>query len=372
VQAPPTTNPTHPLDSDQSSFLRLSNTGSHTPVRVGVLLPFGSSTAGTRALANTMLKAAELAMFDSGNRDIILMTADEGSNGDTAANGARKLLDQGAEVIIGPLYAASVRAVAPVTRDRSVPLISFSTDRTVAGDGVYLLSFQPQDLVNRVVRFAASTGHRNFGALVPSTAYGNVVSKGFADAVTQAGGKVSDVQHFAPDAAGVVGPATIIAKSDADAILIGQGGAVLKAAAAALRANGADAGRVKLLGTGLWDDPSIATAPALEGAWFAAPSPRIDDPFNAKYKATYGAGPPQLAGLAYDSVSLIALLSKGVPYHRFTPAALTDPNGFTGVNGIFRFYPDGTIERGLAVMGISNGGFTIIDPAPRTFEHPGS
>src|SRR5436189_4422620 len=120
----PVTTPTHPLERDEPTFLRLGNMGSsRTPVRVGVLLPFGSA-GGTRALANTMLKAAELAMFDSGSRDIVLMTADEGANGDAAANSARRLLDQGAEVIIGPLFAQSVRAVAPITRDRAVPLIA--------------------------------------------------------------------------------------------------------------------------------------------------------------------------------------------------------------------------------------------------------
>jgi len=369
--APPTV-PTHPLTADQPNFLRLGNmSGSRTPVRVGVLLPFGAG-GSTRALANTMLKAAELAMFDSGSRDIVLMTADEGAGGDTAIAGARKLLDQGAEVIIGPIYATSVRAVAPVTRDRAVPLIAFSTDRSVAGDGVYLLSFQPQDLVRRVVTFASDRGHKNFAAMVPSSAYGQVVDKAFRKTVENAGGKVSDVEQFTPDVTAIQSPSATVAHSDADAILIAQGGTVLKAIGPALRANGVDPVKAKLLGTGLWDDSSLSREPTLDGMWFAAPTPYADGPFNAKYKAAFGGAPPQIAANAYDAVSLIALLAQGTPYHRFTADALTDANGFSGVNGIFRFHPDGTIERGLAILSVGPNGFSIVDPAPRTFQKPGS
>jgi ABC-type branched-subunit amino acid transport system substrate-binding protein len=368
----PTTTPTNPLEADQPNFLRLGNmSSSRTPVRVGVLLPFGAG-GGTKALANTMLKAAELAMFDSGNRDIVLMTADEGTTSDVAAASTRRLLDQGAEIIIGPLYANSVRAVARITRDRAVPLISFSTDRSVAGDGVYLLSFQPEDLVHRVVSYAAASGKKNFAALIPNSAYGQVAEKAFKDSVQQAGDKVSAIEHFTPDVTAVQTPAMAVAHSDADAILIAQGGAVLKAIGPALRNGGTDPVRVKLLGTGLWDDPSIGREPTLEGAWFAAPSPYADDPFNAKYKAAFGGAPPQLAGLAYDALSLIAVLAGGTPYHRFTPEALTDPNGFSGVNGIFRFHANGTIERGLAILSVGANGFNVVDPAPRTFQHQGS
>lgn len=341
----------------------------HTPLRIGVLLPFGNPNSATRGLANTMMKAAELALFDTGARDMVLMTADEGAGGDTAVAGTQKLLDQGAEIIIGPLFAGSVRSVARLTRDRAVPLLSFSTDRTVAGDGVYLLSFQPEDLVRRVLTFASATGHKNFAAMVQNTAYGQVVEKAFGQVVPALGGKVSDVEHIA-DPAAPAAQAAAVAKSDADAILIGQGGAAVTTTGIALRGAGVDPARVKLLGAGSLDDAAVQHEPSLQGAWFAAPPPGADAAYVAKYKATFGANPPPLSAVAYDAVTLIAALSGGAPYHRFTPQALTDPNGFAGVNGIFRFHGDGTIERGLAVMSVTPTGSAIVDPAPRTFEKP--
>ncbi|HUO02165.1 MAG TPA: penicillin-binding protein activator, partial [Rhizomicrobium sp.] len=331
------------------------------------ILPLSSGAAATRILAAAMLKSAELALFDSGNRNLLLMTADEGSP-DQAAAAARKLLGQGAEIIVGPLFGPSVSAVAPIARDRGVPVLAFSTERSVAGNGVYLLSFLPQNEVRRVVGYANSQGHHAFAAMVPQTAYGDVVANAFDDAVKSVGATNVDVEHFTPNSSAVMAPAAAVAKSNADAILIAQGGGVLRAIAPSLAFNGLDTTKVKLLGTGLWDDPAITKEQSLEGGWFAAPEPDADGAFTDKYKSIYGAAPPQLASLAYDAISLVALLAKGQPYHRFTPAALMDPNGFAGVDGIFRFNTDGTSERGLAILEVEADGFHVVNPAPKTFQ----
>src|SRR5690348_12852497 len=165
----------NPLDRDQPNYMRLPGMAAgQVPVRVGVILPFSSSVAGTRALAQSMLKAAELALFDSGNPTILLMTADEGNGGASAAQAAQQLLSQGAEIIVGPLFGPSVQVVAPIARDRGVPVLAFSTEKSVAGNGAYLLSFMPQNEVRRVISYAAANGHRSFAALVPQTAYGDV------------------------------------------------------------------------------------------------------------------------------------------------------------------------------------------------------
>jgi branched-chain amino acid transport system substrate-binding protein len=362
------------LDRDQPSYLRLPGLADGvTPVRVGIILPFTSSSAPTRALAASLMKAAELAMFDAGNRNILLMTADEGNGGANAANAAQQLLAQGAEVIVGPLFGPSVSVVAPIARDRGVPVLAFSTEKSVAGNGAYLLSFLPQYEVRRVISYAAANGHRQFAALAPQTAYGDVAKDAFTDSVAAAHGDIVDVERFAPNSGAVSAPAAAAAKSGADAIFIAQGGVILRAIAPTLSLDGATRDKVKLLGTGLWnDDVSLAREASLEGSWYAAPAPNADGEFAAKYRAAFGTAPAQLASLAYDAVSLVALLAQGAPYHRFTQAALMDPNGFAGVNGIFRFNADGTSERGLAVLEMTPTGPVVISPAPTTFQRPGA
>ncbi len=371
VAAPQAPLAANPLDRDMHAYLRLPGLPQGTPVRVGVILPFSSTAPATRALAASMMKAAQLAMFDSGNPRILLMTADEGNGGAGAAKAAQQLLSQGAEIIVGPLFGASVSAVAPIARDRGVPVLAFSTEKSVAGDGVFLLSFMPQNEVRRVVSYAASRGHRQFAALVPQTAYGDVAQAAFQESVTAAKGNIVNVQRFAPSAAAVAAPASAVAKSGADAVFIAQGGTILRAIAPTLSLDGMARDKVKLLGTGLWDDATLAREASLQGAWFAAPSPNADADFSGKYRAAFGTAPAAIANLAYDAVSLVALLSQGEPYHRFTTAALMDPNGFAGVNGIFRFAADGTSERGLAVLEMNANGPVVVSPAPTTFLRPG-
>jgi ABC-type branched-subunit amino acid transport system substrate-binding protein len=360
---------TNPLVADDPSFTRLGNIpAGKVPVRVGLLLPFSNGSAQTRLLAASMMKAAQLALFDAGNPNIILLSADEGSTPESAANGARSLLAQGAEVIVGPLFSASVNAVAPLARDRAVPVISFSTDKTVAGNGVYLLSFQPENEIRRIISYAASQGHKNFAALVPDSAYGQHITDAMKEQAAADGAQVVDVEKLDPATADVSIKA--IVASNADAVLIAAGGEVLRALAPSLAADGLDPAKVKILGSGVWYDPANNAETALEGGIFAAPAPNSADAFNAKYKAAFGSTPPQLATLAYDAVALVGLLSSGEPYHRFTANALTDPNGFAGIDGIFRFNADGTSERGLAVLTVSPDGFRVVDPAPMTFEKP--
>ena len=372
-QPPIAAAPALPSRSELPSYFRLPTMApDHTPVRVALLLPFSSSSAETRAVANAIEKAAELALFDSGNPDILLMPRDDGGTTGGAASAASRAAAEGAEIILGPLFAQSVTAVAPVARAQSVPVVAFSSDRSVGGQGVYLLSFQPEDEVRRIVTYAARHGRNAFAAMVPQNAYGEKAAAAFQRAVAEAGARVTSVQSFAPKPEEVAAPAAAVAATKPDAVLIAQGGVVLRSIAPTLALNGASNRNVKFLGTGLWDDTSILREPMLAGGWFAAPTLEAERAFAEKYKSVYGATPPRIASLGYDAMSLVALLAKGAPYQRYTPTTLTDPNGFSGVDGIFRFHEDGSAERGLAIMEIQPSGVVVVAPAPATFQAQGS
>ena len=372
VEAPPPPQFMPPPRSDQPNYFRLRNTpGGETPIRVALLLPFSNPTPETRALAEAMQRSAELALFDSGNSNIILMPRDDGGSPELAVQAARQAINDGAEIILGPLFAQLAIAVGPIARAQGVPVISFSSDRDVGGDGVFLLSFQPESEVDRIVSYAARSGHSAFAALVPQNSYGDKVAEAFFENVTGEGGAVTAIERFAQQPNTVGPPAERVAASFPDAILLADGGVMLQSLAPALALRGASSPAVRFLGTGLWDNPAVAREPMLQAGWFAAPSPNAWQDFTARYRRTYGEAPPRLATLSYDAVSLVSILSNGVPYRRFTDAALTDPNGFVGVDGIFRFRLDGGADRGLAVLQVGNGGFNIVDPAPANFIAPG-
>ena len=372
VMAAPPPPPPPPSRMEQPNFYRLRNSPSGVvPARVALLLPLSGGTAETRSVAEALEKAAEMAVFDSKNTDILLMPRDDGGTPEKAAAAAAKAIADGAEIIIGPLFAASVTAVAPVARAGHVPVIALSSDRSVGGNGVYLLSFQPETEVNRIISFAVKTGHSSFAAMIPKTAYGEKVEAAFRDSVARAGGNIADIESFDEKPQVVGPPAKAAAQSGADAILIADGGAMLQAIGPALALNGATNRTLQFLGTGLWDDLSITREPVLANGRFAAPPPDAFRNFTAHYRDIYEAAPPRIATLSYDAISLVALLTRGRPYQRFTDAALTDPNGFAGVDGIFRFRDDGSAERGLAILEVTQDGFSVVDPAPKSFPQAG-
>ena len=276
--------------------------------------------------------------------------------------GARR----GREIILGPLFAASVPATAQLARTRGVSVIAFSTDSSVAGRGVYLLSFLPESDVNRIVDYAAGTGKKSFAAMLPDNAYGNVVEAAFKQAVGRKGGRIVAFEKYGADRA-TAARTVAQALGGADALFIADDGDSVVTVADALTAAGANLKNIQLLGTGLWDNPRVFASPALQGGLYAAPDPSGFRSFSGRYRAKFGAEPVRTATLAYDAVALVAALARTQGGQRFSPEVLTNPSGFAGIDGLFRFRADGSNERGLAVMKVATGGGTPVAGSPKSF-----
>ena len=339
-------------------------------VKVGLILPL--SAGGNAGLAGqAMRNAAEMALADFSAPNIQILVEDDAGNADTARAVAQQALDQGAEIILGPLFAQSVSVVGQVTRPRNIPVIAFSTDANVASPGVYLLSFLPESDVERIVQYASSTGKRSYAALVPNNPYGTVVEAAFRQDVARHGGQIIALEHYPHDNAGMAAPVRAVAQAAvrADALFVPDGGDAVPGVVQMLVADGVNSKRIQLLGTGLWDDPRIYATPTLDGGWYAAPDAAGYRNFSGKYRAHYNQDPVRTATLAYDAVALVAALVKTQPdpQQRFSPQVLTNPSGFTGIDGLFRFRPDGTNERGLAVLRVTPSGPQTVSPAPRSF-----
>lgn len=334
-------------------------------VKVGLLLPL-SAPGNAAVAAQSMRNAAELALAEFQNPNIQLLIKDDSGTAQGAQQGAQQAVDEGAEIILGPLFAQSVPAAAQAARNRGISMIAFSTDSSVAGRGVYLLSFLPESDVNRIVEYAAGTGKRSFAALLPENAYGNVVEAAFKQVVPRRGGRIAAFEKYGADRAQSV--ATIgQALANADSLLLADDGDALAGVADALVAGGADLKRVQLLGTGLWDNPRVFANASLRGGLYAAPDPAGFRSFSQRYRAKYSGDPVRTATLAYDGVALVAALARTQGGQRFSPEVLTNPSGFAGIDGLFRFRSDGTNERGLAVMRVTPGGGQIVAGSPKSF-----
>lgn len=357
---------------DPASFYMPSYMAGEEPIRVALLLPFNSSRDNVRTLSNALYNAAQLALFEFDRSNILLMPKSTGGTADGARRAAREVLDAGADLILGPLFAEEVAAVGPLAADVRVPVVAFSSDTSVGGGNVHLLSFPLDEDVERIVDYATLQGITRFAALYPQGTYGNRVRAAFQQSVSARAGEVVASASYPSNAQGMYDPAQRVAGAygggNYHAVFLPEGGSELKSLASLLPYYDVDPREVKFLGTGLWDDPSLTREPPLNGAWYPAPPPEGHEQFLTRYRRAYGQTPPRIASLGYDAVSLAIALSTLPREERFTPEALTNPEGFAGVDGIFRFMPDGGTERGLAVLEIRPGGAVVIDPAPTSFQ----
>ncbi len=328
--------------------------------RIALLVPLTGTNAGVgQSLAN----ATQLALLDTRNERLRVTTYDTNTG---AAAAAQKAIADGNKLILGPLLAADVRAVMPVARGAGIPVISFSNDASVAGNGAYLMGNLPTQSIGRVVDYAYSQGVTTFAGLVPNGLYGERASTAFLRAVEADGGKVVSLQVYAQATL-----ATAISKlgqaGPYQALLVADNSGSASGVVALVRRTGG--GGAHILGTDQWNlDAALAAKASLNGAWFASVPDHLYHQYAAKYRARFGVAPYRLSSMGYDAVLLTIRIARDWPIGRpFPEARLRDPDGFAGLDGAFRFGRDGTAERALEVQEIRGGTTVVVSPAPTGF-----
>lgn len=349
------------------------------PAIIALLAPIGSSNAGVARVGRSLEDAAELAVRDIPGGLVTLQVYDTAGQPAQAQAAAERAAAEGASLIIGPLFADSVRAVAPVAQQNGLAVLAFSTDPTVAGGNVFLVSFLTEDEITRVVDYAAMQGISRYGAMAPYSPLGEVGLAALRHSVSRQGGELvattryqstfQGIEEGARNYAGAHEAAEAV--SPIQAVLLADQGQALQSAAAYLAYFDVSPQKTKFFGPGTWNDPGSTKEIALHGGWFAGPDQRLKEAFDLRYESVYGSAPHRLASLSYDAVAVAATLvseaRRAGQAYPFTPETLTDPSGFRGANGVFRFLPNGLNERGLAVYQVTAEGFVEIDRAPMTF-----
>lgn len=341
------------------------------PVRVALILPI--TQASRPSIVGTSLRnAAELAWLDAGNNDITLLIEDDRSTPEGARAAAQAAVSGGAELILGPLFAASVREAAPVARGAGKPVIAFSTDTSAAGPSLFLLSFPIENYVDRIVDYAASKGKKSMAALVPESDYGRVAEGEFQQAAARNNIRVMAIEHYQPRTVAEAVQKIAALHDQIDSLFVPEQADAMQAMSQALAAAGINGKQMQILGTGLWNDARVLKLAALQGAWFSAPENGGFNAFAERYRAKYSSEPARIATLSYDAVSLAAALAHTQGSQRYSENVLTNRAGFNGADGVFRFRRDGTNERGLSVLQINNGAAVPVSPAPHSFAGNGS
>ena len=372
-------------------------------IRVGLLLPLSGPAA---SLGQDMLNAAQMALFDVGDNDLVLLPRDTGGSATGSRAAARQVIDEGAEVILGPLFSQAVEAVGPVARQADVRVLAFSNVASVAEEGTFLLGFRPEEQVTRVARYALDQGLVEIAGLAPDDAYGRTALQALRQAVLERGGSLGPVLVYPPgqDPSPVVRQATAYDQRQAaleeerarleqqeddpraeqelrrletldtlgpppfDAILLADGGNRLRSVASLLAFFDVESTSSRFLGTMRWpDDPQVMAEPALRRGWYAAPPPDGIGAFEARFADAFGRPPQALAALAYDATALAVIVARDLGDRTFDPVSLTSAEGFTGASGLFRLRPNGLAEHGLAILEMTGAGPRVVDPAPASF-----
>jgi ABC-type branched-subunit amino acid transport system substrate-binding protein len=338
---------------------------------VAILLPLSGPSAN---LGAALLNAAQMALFELASPDLTLLPFDSAGTADGAAGAARQAIAQHADIIVGPLFAAEVRAVGPLAEAAHIPVLSLSADQSVAGHGTYVMGFLPGPQALRVAQYAASQGKTRQAILAPSNEYGRRVANAVANGLTGSGVTLGPIEYYDPaalDLTPVLKRLLANRKDDDagfDALLLPDDGQRLRRAGEQWAAQGIPAGKVTLLGTMLWEDAHPGEQPALYGGWYAAAAAGDFEDFARRYSKAYHATPPRLVSLAYDATAIAAVLGKRAA-HDFSPGILANPQGFAGVDGLFRLNLDGTITRSYAIKEVvPNTESKEIVPAAKSFE----
>ncbi len=371
--------------------------------RIGVLLPLSQNFVGE---GRAFLDAIQLALFEAASDDVELIIIDTKGEPKNAAKAVSALIKEEVKLILGPFFSGSTEAITPLAQAAQIPVISFSNNKEVAGDGVYVFGFLPGQQITRILEYSLTRGYRRIGTFVPENDFGqlslsvarNILDKTNAPSVAE--------QFFNPNSSDLSNAVREFAEYDSrnrklklhkkqlqrqsdeiantalnrlsgldtlgdpsfEAVLLPSGGAELRIIAPLLAFYDVDPSRIRLLGSTLWDnDKNLNLEPALIGGWYAAPSPELRKAYEVKFKKIFGYSPPRLSSLAYDAMLLAVKLTSGKLGMHNSSTLITDPKGFLGVDGIVRFLKNGTNERGLAILEVGPDGVKVIDKAPKLF-----
>ncbi len=356
-----------PNSAENSATRKRRNT-----TRIALLLPL-SGFSQRAATAKGMKQAAELALFEQDRPNVELIVKDDGGTADGAKQAAQQAIEEGAEIILGPLLSEAVAGAATVSRPANIPIIAFSNNSQIAGQGVYLMSYLPRPEVERIVRFASARGKRRFAALLPDNAYGQAIEPVFRAAVSAAGGTVEVLERYPSRTNAMLDAANRMVDqikqrnfegTPIDALFLPGGQDVLSRLGPLITFSGIETAKVQLLGTGSWATANIGREKAFIGGWYPSPEPEGWRAFSGRFAKTFGYAPPRFASLAYDATTLAISLSDLPRGQRFLAQNLTRPSGFQGVDGTFRFTQNGLSDRTLAILEVQSFGAQVIDRAP--------
>ena len=375
----------------------------HEDFRVGVLLPLSGEFAKQ---GNGLKNATMMALDDLGDNAPVLQYYDTKGTPEGASIAVENALNQGAELIIGPMLSSSVQAITPAAKSKGVPVIAFNSASEVLQDGIYTMGLLLEEQVDRIISYSAAKGRSRFAVLIPDNTTGIAVAKAAVKSAAKNNASVTAIGFYRPGttdftdllknmtnygsrsakleqmksqyksaaAAGDTSAEKALKKLNQldsygdigfDAVLIPDFGTSLKSAVAMFGYYDVFSPEVKFIGTSIWENTSLNKETTMRGSWYPALTRQNSSYFNSKYKELFGETPSSLYAFGYDAVALAAAISRSGNDN--LDAKITNPEGYAGINGVFRFFPDGRNQHSLDIKEVRSTGNYIVEAGPRKF-----
>ncbi|MDU8912907.1 penicillin-binding protein activator [Aestuariicoccus sp. MJ-SS9] len=343
----------------------------NAPIPVALLVP--RSDAGAASVAQSLENAARLAIADLNGVRIDLRVYDTAGNAGIAASQAQKAVDEGAKIILGPLFGEAANAAGNAVADEGINVLAFSNNPSIAGGNVFVLGPTFFNTADRLLGYARARGRNSIVVVHPANTEGEFGRSAIQQAAERNGVRIAAVESFPFNEAGV---AAAVPRVRGTLQSTGANGVFLTSTPAGalplllqlMPEAGISPQTTQYMGLARWDvPPQTLGLPGAQGGWFTLPDQNMQRSFTERYVAAFDGSPHPLAGLAFDGIAAVGALAAQGRRDALTGGALTQTAGFQGTGGVFRLLSDGTTERALAVATVRNNSVVILDPAPSGF-----
>ena len=346
------------LSASSSGVAALGNsTYGNGPVQVTMLLP---TDAPLRRKAADIADGARLALDDLGAGQLRIDFQASSSTSGQAASKVQAAAAAGAKLIIGPATNGEVTRIISGTSLPRPPILALVPNNSAGGTHIWPLYGDAIDSALEGVGVAVAAKQKNI-VVVHEAGFPAENLLRLREGIKLKGGNTIG---FVPYPASGINLRAAFAKGQlvfakANTILLLGGGDAIGEVIDILAAGEFGQSIATAIATSLIPE-EIYKRPSAQGLMVAIPSTSDVSVIADRFKAKYGRAPSYDAAIGYDSIAIAAGLVRSGGPDAITVENLTSSQGFRAATGLFRFRPDGRIERRMIVHRIENGSLKVI------------
>jgi outer membrane PBP1 activator LpoA protein len=361
-------------------------------LRVALFVPLSGPV---KSVGEDMANAAQLSLFENRKKDIILRVYDTKGTTFGVVEAMNRAIEEGVDVIIGPVFRAETKAVQKIAERNDILVFSLSSEQDLVNSrNIFVTGPIVEQEIQLLISYMVEKDVHNYVGLMPNTSFGASVNRILREAILGKDAVLikteyydQNDQHMLKKIIELVSfyeiPKTIyenfekkklesrilgdeknleleIEEEDKiypQAMFIAEGGRFADQIGSLVFSVRKERRNVQLIGTSKLDgNENTLKNPYLDETIFIGANPEKYEKYSVSYDKVYGHRPLKITSIVYDLINVIdRVYRREDGIYRPDKYALLDPKGFSGIDGRFRFLPNGLVERKLYVLQFKNG-----------------